>query len=639
MTKQPTGALRTFAMAFVVLAMLFGISFIPPIYAEEHTDAVIRRTNIFSEFYLFNDRKPQAMLAPEINVADFDADFDKIAEQVAQVQEETSPTAEETSLHWESIDDTHGKTPIFKKFTQEQLDSLDFSAKLPDESRIVKIEDFADFNDSAMQRLYDKILSGESIHIGWMGDSFTESDILTADLREFLQETFGGGGAGFAPFHSEHMQFRRTIKTTASGWNTYHIILSQKKLSEAMKGDFFISGWLSKPQNGAKTRWDMTTQYTQLVANCNRARLLFIAREALEMEVILNGTEKRSFSFEGGEQVRQILIENEKISSLEVKILSGAGGFSGIGAEFFQDSGVTLDNLSVRSNNGQAMFKSNAAINAQVNNIHPYDLIVLQYGLNILSADRYNYSLYGEQIVKMVQYIQQCFPDAAIIVLGVSERSKTNENGDYVTMESAKSLAKYQRDAAQQCKVAFWDTYSAMRSLGGMPTFVQNGWAGRDYTHIGYKGGRAVAHEFYIGMLWGLQQRKTQLVNRLEMMQPVINQHNNAIFGSESQSFGPLMLDSTLTIPAPKELSQTQNISSRAIPAASSSAQTAPAPAATQQERSSDKEFSMTHSTNEQAIDNEIAVEKVDLITDIESADEAASANHTAQAEDKTTIE
>jgi hypothetical protein len=66
MTKQPTGALRTFAMAFVVLAMLFGISFIPPIYAEEHTDAVIRRTNIFSEFYLFNDRKPQAMLAPEI---------------------------------------------------------------------------------------------------------------------------------------------------------------------------------------------------------------------------------------------------------------------------------------------------------------------------------------------------------------------------------------------------------------------------------------------------------------------------------------------------------------------------------------------------------------------------------------------
>lgn len=607
MTKQPTGALRTFAMAFVVLAMLFGVSFIPPIYAEEHDEAVIRRANIFSEFYLFDDRKPQDMLAPEVNVADFEADFDKIAEQVAQVQEQTSPTAEETSLHWESVDDTHGKTPTFKKFTQEQLDSLDFSAKLPQESRVVKIEDFADFNNSAMQRLYDKMLSGEPIHIGWMGDSFTESDILTADLREFLQETFGGGGAGFVPFHSEHMQYRRTIKTTASGWNTFHIILSQKKLSEAMKSDFFISGWLSKPQNGAKTRWDMTTQYTRLVANCNRARLLFIAREALEMEVMLNGTEKRSFSFEGGEQVRQILIENEQISSLEVKILSGAGGFSGIGAEFFQESGITLDNLSIRSNNGQAMFKSNAAINAQVNNIHPYDLIVLQYGLNILSADRYNYSLYGQQITKMVQYIQQCFPDAAILILGVSERSKTNENGDYVTMDSAKSLAKYQREAAEQCKVAFWDTYNAMRMLGGMPTFVQNGWAGKDYTHIGYKGGRAVAHELYVGMLWGLQQRKTQLVNRLEMMQPVINRHNTSLFDTESESHGPLMLDTTLIIPAPKELPMPKKVIAN------------PTPAAQAQDTTSQVGFTMTPTTDEQPVESEITVEKVDLITEIEA--------------------
>lgn len=629
MTKQPTGAPRTFAMAFVVLAMLFGVSFIPPIYAEEHDEAVIRRANIFSEFYLFDDRKPQAMLAPEVDVADFDADFDKIAEQVAQVQEQTSPTAEETSLHWESLDDSHGKTPIFKKFTQEQLDSLDFSAKLPqEESRIVKIEDFADINNSAMQDLYDKILSGEPIHIGWMGDSFTESDILTADLREFLQETFGGGGAGFAPFHSEHMQYRRTIKTTASGWNTFHIILSQKKLSEAMKSDFFISGWLSKPQNGAKTRWDMTTQYTRLVANCNRARLLFIAREALELEVILNGTEKRLFSFEGGEQVRQILIENEQISSLEVKILSGANGFSGIGAEFFQDSGITLDNLSVRSNNGQAMFKSNAAINAQVNNIHPYDLIVLQYGLNILSADRYNYSLYGQQITKMVQYIQQCFPDAAILILGVSERSKTNENGDYVTMESAKSLAKYQREAAEQCKVAFWDTYNAMRMLGGMPTFVQNGWAGKDYTHIGYKGGRAVAHELYIGMLWGLQQRKTQLVNRLEMMQPVINQRDPHLFNTESESYGPLMLDSTLSIPAPKELSTPDKITATPIRSADTTTNAEPAPAT--QDTTTQAGFMMNPSTNEQPIESDITVEKVDLITEIEAERQTTPIDTTA---------
>ncbi len=32
-----------------------------------------------------------------------------------------------------------------------------------------------------------------------------------------------------------------------------------------------------------------------------------------------------------------------------------------------------------------------------------------------------------------------------------------------------------------------------MRSLGGMAQFVRNGWAGKDFTHINYAGGRRVA--------------------------------------------------------------------------------------------------------------------------------------------------
>ena len=32
-----------------------------------------------------------------------------------------------------------------------------------------------------------------------------------------------------------------------------------------------------------------------------------------------------------------------------------------------------------------------------------------------------------------------------------------------------------------------------MRALGGMEQFVKNGWAGKDYTHINYAGGRRVA--------------------------------------------------------------------------------------------------------------------------------------------------
>ena len=36
-----------------------------------------------------------------------------------------------------------------------------------------------------------------------------------------------------------------------------------------------------------------------------------------------------------------------------------------------------------------------------------------------------------------------------------------------------------------------------MRSLGGMEQFVANGWAGKDYTHINYAGGRRVAWSLF----------------------------------------------------------------------------------------------------------------------------------------------
>ena len=64
-------------------------------------------------------------------------------------------------------------------------------------------------------------------------------------------------------------------------------------------------------------------------------------------------------------------------------MLSGNEGFIGYGAVFEAD-GVVVDNYSVRSNNGQAMFWTNPSVNAQMNDLLGYDLVILQYGLNIM---------------------------------------------------------------------------------------------------------------------------------------------------------------------------------------------------------------------------------------------------------------
>ena len=519
-------ALRGWQVLATTLVVLIVLSFVPPFEAG---GVSLRRASIISD--LIDQKTTSAQealsdeLAPEINVEEFEVDLEQVAQQVEQTTQLASPTGVATSASWEGIFDQEPSAGDYISSPDslpsiEELPVADFSAILPADGQITAIEEFSNVEQSPMERLYEKLLSGkEQVRIAFMGDSFVEGDILTADLRELLQDTFAGGGVGYAPIASPFTGFRQTIKTTSKGWTPYNI-MQRKSTPEPYAQDFFVSGWVAKASPGASTRWEMT-QKRRHADECRRVRLLFICREDASVSVKLDQEQERIFSFAAGDYVRQIVVESEKISSLEFKVESGAAGFTGIGAEFDDVTGVAVDNLSVRSNNGQAMFWSNASVNAQINTMRGYDLVVLQYGLNIMQADRTNYSLYAEQVEKMIRYVESCFPEAAILVMGVSDRSQKDDKG-ITPMAAAEHLTRWQRTAAENCGVAFWDTYSTMKRLGGMATFVANGWAGKDYTHINYAGGASIARELYYSLLKGAEMYCASLHERLEKKRPVI---------------------------------------------------------------------------------------------------------------------
>lgn len=534
MAKRPEDyTSRTFLFAMATLVVLMAISVIPPIEAG---GVSLRRANIMSDLIRFdNDAAPAAgeePAQPEIDVEEFHVDLDEVERQVAEAAREASPTGQGTSVSWQGIFDQQAADTTATQSDPTAADSLaarsqaiaeaDFSALLPDEATIIPVEEFHEGEGpTPLQRLYDKLLDGtQPVRVAFMGDSFVEGDILTADLREMLQETFGGGGVGFVPAASPFTGFRQTVKTTSKGWTPYNI-MQRKSVPDPYAGDFFVSGWVAAASgNGASTRWDMTTRRRHL-DECRRARLLFISRKPSQVSVSLNDGEVRTFGFEGDEVVRQIVIEEPQIRSLEMRIEKGAEGVTVYGADFDDLKGVAVDNLSIRSNNGQAMFWTSPTVNAQINSMRAYDLVILQYGLNIMQADRRDYSLYAEQIGKMIRFVRSCFPEAAVIVMGVSDRSQRNENG-ITPMESARDLSQWQRTAAEECGAAFWNTYEAMQLAGGMTRFVDNGWAGKDYTHINYAGGAQVARALYYGLLQGVQRHLEYLQQAIERQQPVI---------------------------------------------------------------------------------------------------------------------
>lgn len=490
-------------LCWVLLALIV-VSLIPPVTIG---GVKLRRANIFADLYTFES--PAAAVAPSEEVVLFDEeefaiDLEEVSRQVEVV--DLAPRETVVSFDWEVGTTAHAaRTPF-------EIDTRRFS------SRLTPIEDFS--SDGRFAAFCDTLLTADRpVRIAVLGDSFIEGDILTADLRERLQRAFGGRGTGFAPMASPLTGFRRTVKTTSKGWTAYNV-MQQKKVPAPYNEQFYVSGWVCRPSAGASTRWEATTYRTQL-DSCSTARVLFVAPSKSRIELILNDTLHQQFAVEGSASVRQAVVRAPLIHALEFKVLEGAEQLVGYGA-LFEHKGVEVDNYSVRSNNGQALFRTNPSINAQINALTGYDLVILQYGLNIMQQGVLQYTSYGAQIEKMITYVRHCFPTAAVLVMGVSDRAVKNEQG-VETMDAIPYMIDCQRTAARNQGASFWSTFDAMQAEGGIEEFVARGWAGKDFTHINYAGGRRVAWALFDAINHEAARAAERQRRRTEALQPTID--------------------------------------------------------------------------------------------------------------------
>ncbi len=489
---------RIWRAVTAVIALLVAVSFIPP---QTIGGVALRRANILSDLVQFDDRaatKESEAETPLFDEEEFQIDIEEVAQQIVV---DTLPPPVERHFHWAPY-------PGHVAASVRNLNPAPFDAA---QHTITPIEPADTLLGVPFQAFCDTLLMADRpVRIAVLGDSFIEGDILTADLRERMQLRYGGGGPGFTPMASPLTAFRRTVKTQAKGWTTYNI-MQRKATPESLQASYYLSGWVATPSSGAETRWEMTDARKGL-KDCRTARIWLLSPRDSRVVMTLNDSLRHDFALAGDGAVRQIAIEAPQIRSLALRVTEPCEGFIGYGAAF-EGGGVEVDNYSVRSNNGQAMFRTNPSINAQINALGAYDLVILQYGLNIMQAGVTNYTSYGRQIEKMVAFVRECFPGAAVLVMGVSDRSVKSDAG-FEPMDAIPHMLGYQRRAAHAAGAAFWSTCDAMRNEGGMAVYVQNGWAGKDYTHINFAGGRRVAHALADAIDAAVEERRT--AHRLE---------------------------------------------------------------------------------------------------------------------------
>ena len=371
------------------------------------------------------------------------------------------------------------------------------------------IEDYSDSTLRGMAPFYEALnrisfsdSDDKQVRIAVFGDSFIEADIFTADLREMLQKQFGGCGVGFVTITSMTSGYRPTVRHTFGGWSSHAVTDSVyfDKKKQGISGHYFV------PRNGAYVELRGQNKYASLLDTCQRASIFFHSRDSVLLSVRVNKGENKNYSLGPSDGLQQIQVDG-RIGSIRWTV-DRADSTLFYGLAMDGKKGIILDNFSLRGSSGLSLRGIPPQMLKQFNRQRPYDLIILEYGLNVATERGRNYDNYQKGLLTAIEHLKECFPQAGILLLSVGDRDSKNENGELRTMPGVKNLIRYQQNIAAESGIAFWNMFEAMGGEGSMAKLVhaKPSMANYDYTHINFRGGKHLAGLLYETMIYGKEQ-------------------------------------------------------------------------------------------------------------------------------------
>lgn len=372
-----------------------------------------------------------------------------------------------TELH--AIDSTNSKG-----VTTDTLTPLELSSRLMDYSE----------GQSALRRLRAALREGRSrsVRIAFVGDSFIEGDILVAPFRRALQQRYGGKGVGYVPLTSPVARFRQSIQQRFEG--AWRQTFASKSNSRTL---FTLSETFATATASASTSYKLT--------NADRVTLHYVS-DTIPVAITygINGGERQHVELPASHgALAEYTFPHGAVKQFELAT-GGGDGTRFYGVCFDGMTGISVDNYSLRGSSGTKLTAVSSALTAQLSHFRPYDLIILSYGLNVLSPKDNNdsYEWYYDAMAKSIEHIQQLYPHATILLMSLSDRATLHE-GEIHPLNGVARVLRIQHRLAQRYGLLFWNTHEAMALLGGIKGFVDKGWAAKDYTHISMAGGTQLA--------------------------------------------------------------------------------------------------------------------------------------------------
>lgn len=409
-------------------------------------------------------------------------------DSISDSESETTVDIDPELLKAQQSSGTHKDSGAF-----EDVDTIISPVKPSRIGEQVVIEDYTN-SFFGLAHLKSAIASGRLARIAFVGDSYIEGDIFTQDLRELLQNAYGGSGVGYVSMHTDFPGFRKSVKQGGSGWK---VIMANKKADKKYIG---LSEQYAVPTGEATSTYAGTSAFAH-TRTWTKSRFLFISPEDAEIYVKIADGEWEERNIQASESVQDIEISGE-VSKFAVKTSSKS--LIGLGVWLDGNSGVSVDCMSSRGFSGITLSDISSSLCNQMAEYINYDLIVLEFGINAMSSKQKDYSVYSTRMVKVINHVRSCYPYADIILLGVGDRGE-RKGSQVKSMSTAANMISAQRDAARRAHCLFWDTREAMGGEDAVVAWSSSGLINKDYIHLTHKGGARLAQEFFDALQYSLK--------------------------------------------------------------------------------------------------------------------------------------
>ena len=344
-----------------------------------------------------------------------------------------------------------------------------------------------------------------NVRIAYFGDSMTDGDLIVKDFRTYLQEKFGGQGVGFVNITSESASSRSSVTHEFSGnWKTQSY-LKVKRPSRAfgVNGHVFFANdtanvaWVKYKATKTKFASELPRPTLFYGSSFNKeGKVFFVAGDTIVKKLTPNNTLNTLTLSEGS--LKNLKVNFKKADSIPI-----------YGFNFDDGKGVHVDNFSNRGNSGLPLgsFDINTmrAFHAKLD----YDLIVLQYGANVLNYGTLDYTWYEKRMTKVVNHLKECFPGVAILIVSTADKS-TKYDLEMKTDSAVVPLNRAQKKYAIKSEASFVNMYTLMGGDGSMVKWVEEvpSKANKDYTHFNHRGAKEAANLIFTQLNQGYETYK-----------------------------------------------------------------------------------------------------------------------------------